>query len=70
MVTISPNLEYGLYEDHIFINPTSPSAPSSKLICLPQDGFMKLCNDQLMHSHTTLGIPHKILYLVVSENFG
>ncbi len=63
MVTISHNLEYGPYEDHTFINPISPFAPFTKLTRVPQDGLTKLCNDQSMPFHTTLGIPHKILYL-------
>jgi hypothetical protein len=63
MVVISPNLEYDPCEDHTFANPTSPFAPSVQLKCLPQDGLVKLCNDQSMFFHTTLGIPYIILYL-------
>jgi len=61
MVVISPNFEYGPCEDHLFANLISPSAPSVQLTRLPQDGFMKLCDDQSMFFHTTLGIPHKIM---------
>jgi hypothetical protein len=61
MVIVGPNFEYGPYENHTFVNPTSLSAPSTKLTRLPQDGLMKLCNDQSMFSHTTFGIPHGLL---------
>jgi hypothetical protein len=63
MVIISPNLEYGPYEDHTFTNLTSPSSPSTQLIHLPHDGFVKSCNDQSMLSHTTFKIPPGILYI-------
>jgi hypothetical protein len=63
MVVISPNLEYNPCEDHTFVNPTSPSTPSTQLTCLLQDGLMKSCDDQSMFFHTILKIPHKILYL-------
>ncbi len=63
MVVVSPNLEYGLCGNHTFTNPTSPSTPSVQLTRLLQHGFMKLCDDQSMFFHTTLGIPHGILYL-------
>jgi hypothetical protein len=63
MVTISPNLKYGPYENHTFANPTSPSIPSIQLTRSPQDGPVKSCDDQSMFSHITFGIPHKIMYL-------
>jgi hypothetical protein len=63
MVAISPNLEYGPYEDHTFTNPISVFALSIQLTHLLQDGLVKLCNNQSMFYHTTLGIPHGIIYL-------
>jgi hypothetical protein len=63
MVTISPNFENCPYESHTFANLASPSIPSTQLTRLLQDGLVKLCDDQSMLSHTTLGIPHKIMYL-------
>jgi len=61
MVVISPILKYGPYGDHTFANLPSPFAPSIWLTCLPHDGLVKLCDDQVF-SHKTFGIPHKILY--------
>ncbi len=63
MVVISPNLEYDNYGAHTFINLFSLSAPFVQLIHLPHDGLVKLCNDELMFSHTTFEIPFKIQYL-------
>jgi hypothetical protein len=62
MVAISPNLKYGPCEDHTFAYPASLFAPSTQLTCLPQDGLMKSCDDQTMLFHTTIKIPHRILY--------
>jgi hypothetical protein len=63
MVAISPNFEYGPYEDHTFANPISPFIPFAQLTHLPQDGLVKFCDDRSMFFHTTFGIPHKIMYL-------
>jgi len=63
MVALSPNFEFGPCEDHIFAKLSSLFAPSVQLTCLPRDGLMKSCDDQSILSHTTLGIPHKIMYL-------
>jgi hypothetical protein len=41
----------------------SQCAPSTQLTCPFQDGLMKSCSNQSMFFHTTLGIPHKIMYL-------
>ncbi len=63
MVVVSPNLKYCPYEDHTFANPASLFAPFVQLTCLLQDGLVKSCDNQSMFFHTTLGIPHGILYL-------
>jgi len=63
MVTLGPNFEFGPCEDHIFTNLFSSFAPSVQLTHLPHDGLMKSCDDQSILSHTTLGIPHSIMYL-------
>jgi hypothetical protein len=63
MVAISPNFKFGPSEDNIFTNLSSSFAPSVQLTRLPQDGFMNSCDDQSILSHTTLGIPHNIMYL-------
>ncbi len=67
MVVISPNLDYGPCENHIFVNLASLLVPSAQLTHLLQDGLVKSCNNQSMFLHTTLGIPHKILYLGMWE---
>jgi hypothetical protein len=33
MIAVSPNFEYGFYEDHTFANAASPSAPFAQLTC-------------------------------------
>jgi hypothetical protein len=43
--SLNPNLDYGLYGDHTFANPTSPFAPFVWLTRLPQDGLVKSCDD-------------------------
>ncbi len=63
MGVVSPNLKYNPCVEHTFTNPTSPFAPSTQLTNLPQDGFVKLCNDQSMLFHTTFEIPHEIQYI-------
>ncbi len=63
MLVASLNFEYGTFGTHIFANLISPSIPSIQLTHLPQDGLMKLCDDQSMSFHTTFGTPNKILYL-------
>jgi hypothetical protein len=46
MVIVSPNIEYGLYEDHTFVKPASPSAPFARLTYMFHDGLVKSCDDQ------------------------
>jgi hypothetical protein len=46
MVIVNPNFEYGPYGDHTFINLASPFAPSTQLTRMPEDGFVKLFDDQ------------------------
>jgi hypothetical protein len=60
MVIVDPNLKYGPFGGHIFVNPFSLYAPFVQLIPLLQDGFMKWYDDQLVFFHITLGNPHEI----------
>lgn len=63
MVITSPNIWYGHFEPHTFVNFVSPSTSFVQLTYLLQDGFVKLCNDQSMFFHITFETPHIILYL-------
>ncbi len=54
--------EYGPCEIHTSTNFTSPFAPSIQLTCLPQDGLVKSCDDQLVFFHISFGNPHIISY--------
>jgi len=63
MLVVSPNFEYSPCEDHTFTKLASPSAAFVQLTYLLQNGLIKSSHYQSMFFHTTLGIPHIILYL-------
>jgi hypothetical protein len=46
MLIVNLNFEYGFFGTHTFTNLISLFAPSFQLACLPQDDFMKQCDDQ------------------------
>jgi len=69
MVIVGPNLEYDLYGAHTFASPFSPSTPFAQFIHLPQDGLVKLCDNDQCFFTQLLGFLSKFNTLV-SENFG